>query len=136
MKVYNQAQLENNFDADKWQPILDENPHPEVKMQAHLRASFEVLKEEQNSLLAGLRNYTDEKSLIKSINDRTEQYIKDSQSPDTWERKIWDKATIELNMKKDLSPKSQKEEQAFLRYILLPGIIGALIAFKYSTKPQ
>lgn len=53
MKVYNIAPLQNNFNDKKWERIIKRTPHPEISMQAFLRASFEVLKEEQSRLLSG-----------------------------------------------------------------------------------
>lgn len=92
VKVYNEAEKHGNFDEDTWQRIINDIKHPELSMQIYLRACFEVLKEEQSTLLSGHRSYVDEEGLIEAIKYRAEVHKKSIKS----ETIINDKARDEI----------------------------------------
>lgn len=97
MKVYVKAHRKGNYNMIKWQQIFDDIKHPESNMQVYLRASFEVLKEEQSRLLAGSRDYVDERKLINTINERTSIYQKSLEQEPLLDGKTrkqrWEEAT-------------------------------------------
>jgi hypothetical protein len=126
MKLFLNAPSQDGYDESKSKVIEARTQHPEVRMQMYLRASLEVLKEEQSRLLSGKKtrefskeekeliakeekeeeeeeekNFVNEGILIKVIKFRTEKYIADSEDPRTEEKKTW-KEIEEYKMKKQL----------------------------------
>lgn len=89
MKVYNQAQQKENFNNADWTPMFEKTRHPEIEMQAYLRACFEVLKHEQSCLLHRSKRFVDEQKLLSEIDNLIKEYKEDAKRPDTWENGIW-----------------------------------------------
>ena len=141
MKVYTRAQLEPNFDKERWKDFLKEINHPQITMQAYLNASFEILKEEQNKLLSGKKNkllsrknrlisfgkeYINEELLIEEIKKRSEEYIEKSQDPNTEENKSWAKINDNMNSTKSVAAKSLKIATKPFKYLRVLCVMGIL----------
>lgn len=79
LKVY-VAEWDNpEFNQEEWKRYMSEFQHPQSKLHAYIRASFEVLKEEQTRILSPVKYFSfpkrkvDERILKKEIERRSEK---------------------------------------------------------------
>jgi hypothetical protein len=111
-KVYIEAHKMGNLDLKIWEQILEEIEHPQIDMQVHLRATFEVLKEEQSRLLSGKRSYVDEKKLLKEIKRRTKIYKEEIEKEfilnDKVRSQVWDESQEIVNQNSKSSTTTTK----------------------------